>query len=249
MYKKYIAALLALGCLFSSPAIVYAAHFSSLGGVRFAHMRENNVWKNIYKTEDGIFLVKLRKMPNASHDHAYHLMFWLNNKKIFDGYLPEINSSYECNIFKDRDTDRIFWVIQSDNKSLMLGYDSSTNAIKKVLSSGNYDGAGANKPKVFVDENSELQLYYTSTDNQYAKRYKLIYNSAANNFYGEDITIPKQPSPPPEPAVRETVWELEKEVYYPTYTEVVYYEPEYEEVTTGELEDAVTGELEDVVGS
>lgn len=241
MYKKCIAALLALGCLFSSPAVADAAHFSSLGGFRFTHMRDNNVWKNIYKTRDGIFVVKLRKMPNASYDQAYHLMFWLNNKKIFDGYLPQAKSTYECSVFKDSDTDKLFWVIQSDNKSLMLGYDSSTNSLKKVLNSGNYDGAGANMPKVFVDENSELQLYYTSTGDKYAKRYKLIYNSAANNFYGEDITIPKPPPPPPKPVVQEKVWEPEPEVYYytPTYTENVYYEPEYEDVTTGELEDTV----------
>lgn len=234
MYKKFLSIFILALCMVSFFNVGYAANFMSLGTYKLSQLYDNDTWERTYKTGDGTFKLKIRKMPNANAREKYHFLVWLNDQKITDGYFSDTNDYYEVQMFKEKNTDRLFVAIQSGAVSKLLGYDPSNNKFKGyVISSQFYSLGDATDPKFSVDDTGDLQLYFTSTGDQYASRYKLRLNGARNVFTYEDVTIAPPPPPPPPP------------VYTPrtTYTppaSQTYYPPAEEDVVTDE-EEWVTG--------
>ncbi len=107
MSKKIL--ITALLCLVCFCGTAFAGSFQMIADTGRLRLNEDEKWERAYNTSYGKLKIRFRKLLLGSDSKKYHLIIWWNDKRIADGYCPNVRYGYTIKVFKDRSTDRIFF--------------------------------------------------------------------------------------------------------------------------------------------
>lgn len=85
---------------------------------------EDGKWEQSYDTDGGKIKIRFRKLLLGSDAKKYHLIIWLNDKRIADGYCPANKYGYRFKVFKERNANRIFVDLEMQNRAVLFGYET-----------------------------------------------------------------------------------------------------------------------------
>ena len=187
----------------------------------------------------GKFKIRFRNLWNASAKKKYHLIVWWDGKRIADGYCPKTASGYSFNVFRDKQTDRIFFALETWGRVVLMGYETQNGRLEKYADSVDYYSPLPN-PELRLSPGKDLMLTFVGNGHENPTRYQLFWDEQARWFGYRDITIhPAAPSEdevyvePEEESYEGTVWEAPSAYEGPNAQEkaVNYEELYYEEKT------------------
>lgn len=222
MLKKLMLVLMACWCVVAFSGTASAGKFSHMADTGILNLGEDQKWEKSYHTSGGEIKIRFRNLRWASSEKKYHLIVWINDKRVADGYCPINKYGYRFKIFKERTTNRIFVNLEMQNRTVLFGYEPKNEKLEQYVDSKNY-WSKDNGPTFLVDKEGDLQLRFVGDGDEYTTRYKLFWDEDARWFGYKDATKSKPVAPPPTP-----VWQPSAPSYAPTYDEVEYEDVYYE---------------------
>lgn len=216
-----------------------AGNFSLLASTGILKLDDDQAWEKSYKTSEGKFKIRFRKLWNASAKKKYHLIVWWDGKRIADGYCPKTASGYSFNVFRDTSTDRIFFALETWGRVVLMGYETANGRLEKYADSVDYYSPLPN-PELRLSPSKDLMLTFVGNGRQNPTRYQLFWDEPKRWFGYRDVTIhPEAPSEeavyaePDEGPYEGTVWEAPSAYEEPNAQEkaTAYEELYYEEKT------------------
>ncbi|SHF25932.1 hypothetical protein [Schwartzia succinivorans] len=182
MVKKIILSMLVAFFLTGVCSVTYAGNFRTLAMSGWLKLGPDQAWEKSYDTENGKFKIRFRKLMLGSDAKRYHLIIWWNGKRIADGYSPE-GSQYAFKIFEDGDTKRIFVMLETLGRAVVMGYEPNNQKLEKYIDSLDYYSGNLPYPIMDVDSEGDLRLSFSSTMNGLGPiRYKFVWNKDVNWF-------------------------------------------------------------------
>lgn len=240
--KKFLSVICMAFCLLFFSSTANAGRFNTLAMTGWLQLGNDQAWEESYKTDEGKFKIRFRKLLFGSDAKRYHLIIWWNGKRIADGYSPE-GQQYAFKIFEDSETKRIFVMLQTRQRAVLMGYEPNNQKLEKYIDSKDYY-SNLPYPSMNVDSDGDLQLSFSDNVNGVGPiRYKFIWNKDVNWFGYQNVSINRSRS------VSE--WEDDSDEDYDYGGE---YESSADEIVeaptdTGKSSDELYYEMEEVVGS
>ena len=188
--KKLIGILLALACfLVALSGVALAGNFTVLADTGVLNLKDDQAWEKSYKTDEGKFKVRFRKLWNSSAKKRFHLIIWWDGKRIADGYCPKNDSGYSFHIYQDRDSKRIFVALETAVRVVLMGYEPWNGRLEKYIDSKDYYTTGI-YPKLHLHRDGDLRLSYSDERWRHCNEYKMTWNEEARWFGYRDMTAP-----------------------------------------------------------
>ena len=207
--KKFIRILFVLAfCFVSLSGVALAGNFAVLADTGVLNLKDDQAWEKSYKTDEGKFKVRFRKLWNSSAKKRFHLIIWWDGKRIADGYCPKNDSGYSFHIYEDKDSKRIFVALETAFRVVLMGYEPWNGRLEKYIDSKDYYTTGV-YPKLYLHRDGDLRLSYTNERGRLCNEYKMTWNEDARWFGYRDMTAPA-----PAPSYEEPEGDDE-----PTYVE------------------------------
>ena len=188
--KKTVSVFLFLAfMLVSLHDVAYASNFTVLADTGLLNLGDDEKWEKTYKTDQGKFKVRFRKLWNSSEKKRYHLIIWWDDKRIADGYCPKNDSGYSFHIYQEHPTKRIFVALETPLRVVLMGYEPWNGRLEKYIDSKDYYTSGV-YPKLHLHRDSNLHLSYSDQRWRPCNDYKMTWNEDARWFGYQDMTAP-----------------------------------------------------------
>ena len=211
--KKIISVFLFLACmLVSLHGVAHASNFTVLADTGLLNLADDQKWEKTYKTDQGKFKVRFRKLWNSSEKKRYHLIIWWDDKRIADGYCPKNDSGYSFHIYQEHPTNRIFVALETPLRVVLMGYEPWNGRLEKYIDSKDYYSSGP-YPKLHLSREGDLRLSYANERWQRCNDYIMTWDEDARWFAYRDTAAayaretyeePEPESDEPETNVTET---------------------------------------------
>ena len=188
--KKLCCLLLLSVCfLLSLSDVVCAGNFTVLADTGVLNLKDDQKWEKTYKTSEGKFKVRFRKLWNSSEKKRYHLIIWWDDKRIADGYCPKNDSGYSFHIYQEHPTSRIFVALETPLRVVLMGYEPWNGRLEKYIDSKGYYSTGR-YPQLYLHKDGNLHLSFTNERGQHCNEYKMTWDEDARWFGYRDMTAP-----------------------------------------------------------
>ena len=192
MRKNFLVVFVIVICCIFICGTASAGGFTTLLSTGMLHLGDDEAWVKNYDTRDGKFKVQFRKLLFASDKKKYHLIIWRNGDRITDGYCPQNSYGYEFKMFQDSDSDRIFLLLETKRRAVLLGYEPQTKKMEKYADSKDYYSS-LPYPSISVDEDNDLQLVFVGANSDMEPfQYKLSWDAETNWFGYRDVTVHRE---------------------------------------------------------
>ncbi|MBP5199099.1 MAG: hypothetical protein J6Z82_00405 [Schwartzia sp.] len=184
--KKFIGILLAFACFLGSlPGVAHASNFTVLADTGLLNLGDDEKWEKTYKTDQGKFKVRFRKLWNSSEKKRFHLIIWWDDKRIADGYCPKNDSGYSFHIYQENESGRIFVALETTLRVVLMGYEPWNGRLEKYIDSKDYYSSGP-YPKLHLDRHGDLRLSYSNERWQRCNDYIMTWDEDARWFAYRD---------------------------------------------------------------
>lgn len=188
MFKKIVLLILVIFTSAFQSNVTYAGDFRTLAETGWLKLGPDQAWEKSYDTENGKFKIRFRRLLFGSDAKRYHLIIWWNGKRIADGYTPE-GTQYGFKIFEDGETKRIFVMLATPSRAVLLGYEPNNNKIEKYVDSKDYYSY-LSYPTMDVDGEGNLRLSFSENGNGVGPiRYTFTWNNSINWFGYSNTSI------------------------------------------------------------
>lgn len=227
MVKRIVLILLAVCSIVSYSAVASASKFMCVATSGVLALADDEKWEKTYNTDGGKIKIRFRRLHAGTPDKKYHLIIWMNDKRITEGYCPINKYGYWFKIFKDRDTNRIFVDLEMQNRVVVFGYEPKSQKLEKYIDSKNY-WSDDPTPTMALDTNGNLVLLYVGDKSEYTRRYTMFWDEEKRWFGYKDTTTPRPVAPPPVYSSPKTSYSSGSNYSAPQYDEVEYEDVYYE---------------------
>ena len=184
--KKVICLLLLSICfLVPSLSVAHASNFTVLADTGLLNLGDDEKWEKTYKTDQGKFKVRFRKLWNSSEKKRFHLIIWWDDKRIADGYCPKNDSGYSFHIYQENESGRIFVALETTLRVVLMGYEPWNGRLEKYIDSKDYYSSGP-YPKLHLDRHGDLRLSYSNERWQRCNDYIMTWDEDARWFAYRD---------------------------------------------------------------
>lgn len=187
--------MLVLLAAISPASTVDAGNFVQLADTGRLQLRKDGKWEKEYKSNDGDVKIRFRNLRLGPDSKRYHMMIWWRDageKKyrcVADGYCHKNNYNYAIQVYWDRDTKRVFFVLDAWGRIIVYGYDTWARRFEEYIDSNNYYSPWP-MPSIALRQDRDLELRFDNGTSQVEPtRYRLFWD-VKNNWFGyEDITV------------------------------------------------------------
>ena len=184
--KKSIAALLSL-LIMAFATVCYAESYQmTYEAKNFTEdMKDNQALTETFTTPYGPLKFQMRKLWNSGRDKRLHLIVWLNDKKIDDEHFPKVDYGYTFRVLKNTSNSEQFYVLQSIERAVLIGYSPSAKKLEVYIDSQNYAHDAGAYPYIVALKNGNLVLAFEK--NKKNRRYQFNWDAKANWFGYSDL--------------------------------------------------------------
>lgn len=184
--KKSIAALLSL-LIMAFATVCYAESYQmTYEAKNFTEdMKDNQALTETFTTPYGPLKFQMRKLWNSGSDKRLHLIVWLNDKKIDDEHFPKVDYGYTFRVLKNTSNSEQFYVLQSIERAVLIGYSPSAKKLEVYIDSQNYAHDAGAYPYIVALKNGNLVLAFEK--NKKNRRYQFNWDAKANWFGYSDL--------------------------------------------------------------
>ena len=183
MFKKFFVAVAA--CL-----IIFGANICAAGTFQTIYNAENftanlkgdEAAEESFNTNDGKMRLQLRKLVNASADKKIHCLAWLKGQRIYDEHFPDVQGGYIFRAVKNTADSRQFYVIQSNERAMMIGYSPASGKMEVYIDSKNYVCDFVASPTIVTTKNGNLILAFENYNRTLSARYHFAWDNSKQWF-------------------------------------------------------------------
>ena len=154
-------------------------------------MKDNDLRSETFTTPYGEMKFQMRKLWNSKTDNKMHVLVYLKDKKIYENYLPQVDYGYTFKAIKNSADNRQFFVLQSVERALLMGYSPENDKMEIYVDSMNYYHNFEAYPYIGTLKNGDLVLAFEQINigkNIPARqRYRFIWNKKSNWFAYVDL--------------------------------------------------------------
>ncbi|MDO4960196.1 MAG: hypothetical protein Q4E68_13200 [Prevotellaceae bacterium] len=191
MKKSIVHIFLVVVLFFCSAAIVEAGEFVQLADSGKLSLGLDKAWSRTYTSGKDKIKVQFRNLMLASSKSRYHLIVWWNGKRIADGYCPEVRGGYQIKVFQNGSDKRIFISLNTQYRSVLLGYEPEVNKLHKYVDSKDF-ATNAPIPTMAINmRTKDIMLLFTGAGRNASNpvKYRLLWDSKAKWFGYSDETV------------------------------------------------------------
>ena len=156
-------------------------------------MKNNDVRSETFNTPYGEMKFQMRKLWNSTTDNKMHVLVYLKDKKIYENYLPQVDYGYTFKVIKNSEDNRQFFVLQSIERALLMGYSPENEKMEIYVDSMNYYHNFEAYPYIGSLKNGDLVLAFEQINvgkNIPARqRYRFIWSKKSNWFAYVDLGL------------------------------------------------------------
>ena len=190
MVKKFFSALILTCLLIFGGNNAYAAdNFQVIyNAEQFTEtLKSDEAVDETFNTNDGKFRIQLRKLKNSSSDKRMHVLAWLNDKRIYDEHFPDVYAGYTFRAIKNTADSRQFYVIQSRERAIMIGYSPVNSKIEVYIDSQNYQHKYYDFPTIVATTNGNLILAFENSSGTSSSRFRFTWDASKQWFAYSDL--------------------------------------------------------------
>lgn len=162
MLKKFLSAVI-MTCLVTFFAgVCSAGTFQTIYKAEYFtdEMKSNESASETFNTNDGTIKFQLRKLWTEDKSKMMHITAALNDKRIYDQHFPQITYGYTFRVIKNTADNRQFYVIQSVERALLIGYSASSGKMETYIDSFNYYHNFQAYPYIVTTKSGDLILAF-----------------------------------------------------------------------------------------
>lgn len=188
--KKFFSALvLTLLMVLTTSTVDAADNFQQIYNAEnfSAGLKADQAIDEVFNTADGRLRLQLRKLANASADKRMHVLAWLDDKRIYDEYFPDVYPAYSFRVFKDTANSKLFYVIESGERAMLLGYSPINKKMEVYIDSQNYYHKSSDSPTIVVTKSGDLILAFENPKSNASARYRFTWDKASLWFAYYDL--------------------------------------------------------------
>lgn len=149
-------------------------------------MKDNDLRSETFNTPYGEMKFQMRKLWNSKNDNKMHVLVYLKDKKIYESYLPQVDYGYTFKVIKNSADNRQFFVLQSIERALLMGYSPENDKMEIYIDSVNYYHNFEAYPYIGVLKNGELVLAFEQINVgkkiPARQRYRFVWSEKSNWF-------------------------------------------------------------------
>ena len=151
------------------------------------NMSSNEAVDETFNTDYGKFRLQLRKLANASADKRIHVIIERDKERVYDEHFPKVLYGYTFRAFKNTVDNRQFYLIQSINRAIVIGWSPVNNKIETYIDSQNYYHAEHSAPNVVATKNGDLVMGFESPSLTASARYVFTWDAKKLWFAYADL--------------------------------------------------------------
>ena len=182
--KKFFSAIMFL-CL-----LIFGVNVNAAGTFQTVYNSENfsETLKNdqaveeTFNTNDGKIRLQFRKLLNSSSEKRLHGIIWLEDERIYDEHFPAVARGYTFRMIKNTADNRQFYVIQSAERAMLLGYSSFARKMEVYIDSKNYYRDFDGSPIILATKNGDLILAFENSSGSLSARYLFTWDKKKQWF-------------------------------------------------------------------
>lgn len=152
-----------------------------------AELKADQAIEESFNTPDGKLSFQLRKLANSSADKRMHVIALLDDKKIYDEHFPDAYPAYSFRVIKNVADSRLFYVIESGERALLLGYLSANGKMAVYIDSQNYYHKDKTAPTIVVTRNGDLVMAFENFNLNTSARYLFTWDAGNQWFAYSDL--------------------------------------------------------------
>lgn len=179
-----------LACL-----VVFSANVCSAGTFQIIYnaerftedLKRDQAVDETFNTNDGKVRLQLRKLANASAEKRMHVLGWLKDKRLYEEYFPDVYGGYTFRAIKNTADSRQFYVIQSNEHAVLIGYSPSKGKFETYIDSKNYFHDFPASPVITATVDGNLILAFENSPQTLSVRYHFYWDSYKEWFAYEDL--------------------------------------------------------------
>lgn len=189
MVKNLFSAMV-LACL-----VVFSANVCAAGTFQViynaekftADLKRNQAVDETFNTNDGKVRLQLRKLANTSAEKRMHVLGWLNDKRLYEEYFPDVYGEYTFRAIKNTVDSRQFYVIQSYERAVLIGYSPAKGSFETYIDSKNYFHDFKAIPIITATVDGNLILAFENLDQTISARYHFYWDDSKQWFAYKDL--------------------------------------------------------------
>ena len=187
---KNLFAAVVLACL-----VVFGANVCSAGTFQViynaekfsADLKRNQAVDETFNTNDGKVRLQLRKLANSSAEKRMHVLGWVNDKRVYEEYFPDVYGEYTFRVIKNTADSRQFYVIQSYERAVLIGYSPAKGQFETYIDSKNYFHDFQASPFITATKNGDLILAFENSQQTLSARYHFYWDDQNQWFAYKDL--------------------------------------------------------------
>lgn len=195
MFKKFFSAAVMV-CLF-----IFGANVCAAGTFQIIYNSENftenlkndEAVDETFNTNDGKLRLQLRKLKNAKSDEKMHVLGWLKDKRVYDEHFPDVMNGYTFRVIKNTADSRQFYVIQSIDRALLIGWSPAAQKMETYIDSMNYAHEQGAYPYIIANVNGDLILAFENPSHTRSARFRFTWNNDKQWFGYSDLGVYRYP--------------------------------------------------------
>lgn len=154
-------------------------------------MKNNEARSETFTTPYGEMKFQMRKLWNDSSQDKMNLIIWLDDKRIYENKFPQVEYGYTFKAIKDSATNRQFFVLQSVERALLMGYSPENQKMEIYIDSLNYYHNFEAYPYIGALSNGDLILAFEQINVgkqiPLRQRYRFTWDKDKNWFSYRDL--------------------------------------------------------------
>ncbi len=149
----------------------------------------DQAWERTYQAGGNTIKIRFRNLRFGKSKAKYHLIVWVNGKRISEGNCPEVPGGYSLTVYKHIDDDGLFLGLNTAQRVVLMGYDARDKKLHKYVDSKDYSSPHP-VPLMFVGKTGDLVLAFSSKGNRNPTVYRLFWDSKARWFgYNDESAL------------------------------------------------------------
>ena len=185
MFKKFFSAVVFSCLLFFGVNVCSAGTFQLIHNAEHfsENLKSDEATDESFNTNDGKIRLQFRKLKNASSDKKLHGLVWLEKDRIYDEHFPDVMYGYTFRAIKNTADSKMFFVIQSIERAILLGYSPSSKKFEVYIDSKNYYKENSNSwPIIIPNTNGDLILAFENPSGTVSARYIFTWDNSRQWF-------------------------------------------------------------------
>ncbi|MDO4203991.1 MAG: hypothetical protein Q4D07_05830 [Selenomonadaceae bacterium] len=179
--KRFLLLMLLMFTILLSSSPAEAGQFMAIARTGMLKLGPDKAWERTYQAGENTIKIRFRNLRFGKSKAKYHLIVWVNGKRISEGNCPEVPGGYSISVYRHVEDDGIFLGLNTAQRVVLMGYDAKDKKLHKYIDSKDYKSPHP-VPLMFVGKTGDLILAFSETGNKNPTVYRLFWDPKARWF-------------------------------------------------------------------